>query len=160
MMNDEFWITKLVIVAGINFLSHTRTYSDVHQLLWRDNMSGQSREGKPGGAVLLDVYILQLHLFWRDSEESRITVIFRQPNSTVRFSLSDLLPVDIHADLTRINDGGVSVQLFIGQQGTLNVVYPSEKKIWDSFLRKTYILLDHRWLRKNSLIAVITCPYI
>lgn len=53
----------------------THTYSDIHRLPWRDNMSRQCGEGKSGGAVLLDIYVLHLHLFWRQSAGSRIRMI-------------------------------------------------------------------------------------
>lgn len=119
------------------------TYSDIHRLPWRDDMSRQCGEGKSGGGVFLDIYILHLYLFWRHSVGSTIKIIeFKQPavycwvHALAR--VSHLLPVDIHTDLTRIDDGWVSIQLFVCQQSTLNIVYPSEKKIWDFFLRKTH----------------------
>ncbi len=67
----------------------THTYSDVHWLLWRDNMSRQCGEGKSWGAVLLAIYILHLHLFWRHSAGSqtrRISVV--SVNHSLLFSTS------------------------------------------------------------------------
>lgn len=63
--------------------THVHTYSDIHRVLWRDDMSRQCWEGKSRGADLLDVYILHLHLFWRDSKGSQVTVInFYNPRFT------------------------------------------------------------------------------
>lgn len=62
----------------------------------------------------------------------------------VPLSASHLLPVDIDTDLIRINDGRLSVQLLIIQQSTLNIVYPSQKKICNLFLKKTYSIT---WFR-------------
>lgn len=48
----------------------------------------------------------------------------------VRLSISlNLLPVDINTDLARVDDGRFTVQLLVGQQGTLDVVNPSEEKL-------------------------------
>lgn len=39
------------------------------------------------------------------------------------------LPVNIHTDLIRVNDGRLSIHLLIIQQSTLNVVDPSQEQI-------------------------------
>ena len=52
----------------------THTYSDIYRLVWRDNMRRQCGEGKPGGAALLYIYILCLHLSWRHSAADIITI--------------------------------------------------------------------------------------
>lgn len=96
-------------------------------------MSWQRWKGKPSGGVFLDVYFLHLHLFWRNSEGSG-QVLFCESgtsfSSLICFSISlNLLPVDINTDLAGVDDGRFSVHLFIGEQSTLNVVYPSEEKL-------------------------------
>lgn len=50
-------------------------------------------------------------------------------------STDSFLPVDINTDLAGVDDGRFPVQLFIGEQSTLNVVYTSEEKLGHFLLR-------------------------
>lgn len=63
------------------------------------------------------------------------------------FSVSDSSPVNVNTDLTRINDGWFSIQFLINQQSTLDIVYPSEEKIWDFFLTRSITYCLHTWGR-------------
>lgn len=134
-------------------LQRANTYSDVHWLIWRDNMRRKSREGKTRGAVFLSIYIQHLHAFWRNPGEDGVIIIFRNSWAHVQVRACYVLPAHIHTDLTRVNDGRLSVQLFVIQQSTLDIIYPSQKKLWDFSLRRTYNILfgKDRSGRRNDI---------
>ena len=94
--------------------------------IWRSCSSGH----------LYPAFASFLEIFWRRQDLNYLSDI-KKPKFTVGLCFCDILPVDIHTDLPRVNDRRFPIQLSVNQQSTLNIVYPSEKKFWDLSLKIT-----------------------
>lgn len=145
--------------------SQKYTDDDVHfppackHLLWRPlaHLERQYEEEEQGRKNSRSCFSEHLYpafaCFLEKSWRRRCYNYLQEFLCTCPFRACYVLPVHIHTDLTRVNDGRLSVQLFVIQQSTLDIIYPSQKKLWDFSLRRTYNILfgKDRSGRRNDI---------